>query len=359
MTINVILVSVLTGTLALLFGIWIGRKSIANRPVNNQVENPSLFSLDDNLTDFLASLDDFGLRVIPVWTSQIESSRQQMEHAVNGLTKSFAVITSGVESTLHSNSTLNFTDNDIFIASNQKLQAVVSSLQSALDENLLAVERISSLAKFTEELRSMAKEVANIADQTNLIALNAAIEAERTGEAGSGFAVVADEVRKLSNMSGITGKLIGNKVEQISSAINATLSAVEKSTEDEAKAIAALNDNIHAVLDNLKEVFENLKSHFDSLSHATFNIKNEIDESLVQFQFQDRICQVLHHVCQSINNMPLHFAQCREDGNELLKPLDTTRILNSLMNTYTMEAEHHAHSDTSFQQKQNTDITFF
>src|SRR5690606_31751170 len=112
--------------------------------------------------------------------------------------------------------------------SRRDLTAIGSSLHAAMAAMTAMMEQIDALTAFTGQLKAMADDVATIAAQTNLLAVNATIEAARAGSAGRGFAVVAAEVRQLSSLSAETGKKISTTVDSVSAAIAAVRACADQ-----------------------------------------------------------------------------------------------------------------------------------
>ncbi len=106
--------------------------------------------------------------------------------------------------------------------------AVAQKAGTAADEARNAQETVAHLNSLTSSIGEVVEAIKDIADQTNLLALNATIEAARAGEAGKGFAVVADEVKKLAVETASKTEQISERVQGINKAIKNSVDAVER-----------------------------------------------------------------------------------------------------------------------------------
>ena len=325
-------------------------------------------AMQQSIGAYLASQQQFGAQVVPVWSGHIEASREQMESAVVDLSTCFSGIVDKLDDAVHASSRATDTIEDggnslvaVFATSEHKLAAVVASQRTAVGSMVGMLAKVQELDRFIAELQEMAAEVANIAAQTNLLALNAAIEAARAGEMGRGFAVVAREFRLLSTQSGDTGRRMTQKVDIISAAIIATCHAVQASVKQEDGAMLVAETTIGVVLNDFRAITDALLQSSTLLKNESIGIKAEVGAALVQLQFQDRVSQMMNHVKGNIEQLPAfldaHRQQCARAG--ALLPLDPQRLLNALQKTYVMADQHVIHGGGKAVRNDDNDITFF
>lgn len=302
------------------------------------------------LGEYLAAQGIFSAELAPVWSAHIESSRAQMEDAIGALSARFAGIVTRLSQTLHhsdgpsgSSGSGHGDATAVYAASQQQLQTVIDSLRDAMEGKARMLAKIQDLQGFIGELQDMADGVSRIAHQTNLLAINATIEAAHAGELGKGFSQVAQEVRALSKMSGETGRQIAEKIGVIHAAIEETRRAADASRAQEGHVMTDSEHRIHDVLTRFDGLAQSLAQSADYLREESRGIQQEVNEAIVQLQFQDRVSQILAHVRDNIGRLPAVVQAHVDDDAATLTPLRADGLLKELESTYAMASERTIH----------------
>ncbi|MDQ5943164.1 MAG: hypothetical protein QG572_1980 [Pseudomonadota bacterium] len=198
----------------------------------------------------------------------------------------------------------------------EKVSHLAGEIQR-LQQSMVDIARtVDEFVKSTQAITGMTQEVRDIADQTNLLALNAAIEAARAGEAGRGFAVVADEVRKLAEKSGKSASEIDSVTRSImsqSSAVQDAITAGERAIETS----MTLATDVEAVLLHSRDSVERS-------THGVTEISDSVSEQKVA---STDIAQSMERIANMVeeNNAA---ARSVSDATRELKTLSERLILS-------------------------------
>ncbi len=177
-----------------------------------------------------------------------------------------------------------------------RMEQLVEALEQVSGQSNTTVHHIDEMAQHLDGIFALLEDVKSIADQTNLLALNAAIEAARAGEAGRGFAVVADEVRNLSERSTTFNeqirKLAHSSKESIAK-VRETVSHMASRHQDRSRE--ARHESA-AMLENVAAINASLGEGMREISECARAIDGSVAEAVRALQFEDIATQTLSGV---------------------------------------------------------------
>jgi methyl-accepting chemotaxis protein len=214
-------------------------------------------------------------------------------------------------------------------------------------------ERIMQVVREARSLGTLVDLIKHISGQTNLLALNAAIEAARAGEAGRGFAVVADEVRKLS---GETDKAVG----KISSGIQTVANSIESQFEDKLSHDNAASErealeSFAAQLDELGKSYHEVTEHetavMATITDSSQQLASMFMSALASVQFQDVTRQQIEQVIDALNRLDKHSTLLADRLNQFENPDFTMQPLSvhldQIYSSYVMDSQRDTHHNAT------------
>ena len=194
-----------------------------------------------------------------------------------------------------------------------KMQAIAESVRSS-------AQRVRTLGTSSDQIGRIIGVINDIADQTNLLALNAAIEAARAGEQGRGFAVVADEVRKLAERTTIATKEIAQTILSVQQETKLTVNSMEEGTRHVAEGVQTTNQagEVLAEIIHMSEQVGQMVLHIataateqsvatEDINHSMEQIASLVKESAAGAQQSAQACQELSRMAFELQKIVSNF----------------------------------------------------
>lgn len=205
-------------------------------------------------------------------TASVDLSIDEISSNMNSLDKAIVDIdekSNGVSEIVKNASVYSEKGSDALFKVNLSMKSIYQSVNDTA-----AV--INKLGEHSKSIGQITEVIKGISQQTNLLALNAAIEAARAGEQGKGFAVVADEVRELAEQSGAAAEQVGNlivgvkeEIENVITVMNKGISEVKGGSE----VVNEANSYFELIFESIKEISTSMKEVSVSIDHMTKNHK--------------------------------------------------------------------------------------
>ncbi len=178
------------------------------------------------------------------------------------------------------------------------LEVMAATMQQMSDATEAIYSKLSVLNEKASNISNVVTTINRVADQTNLLSLNAAIEAEKAGEFGRGFAVVATEIRRLADQTAVATWDIEQMVKEMQSSVSTGVMAMEKFSEEVEQGVGDVNKiskdlaNIILQVQALSPKFEAVSNGMKSQSRAA----SQINESMVQLN------EIAHETASSLHD---------------------------------------------------------
>ncbi len=297
----------------------------------------------------ILSLGQEYIKLVPIMTGQLEEVMRQTEESAMEIGNRFQNIAGKADSQVdtamdamkkNEDGRENASLEEILDMAVRNMEDMVSVVVDASASTLKAVQEMDSVAENVRTISHILEDIEFIADQTNLLSLNAAIEAARAGDAGRGFSVVAEEVRKLSSRSNSASCKIKEIIQNIRGRIEDASSSIKDMAAHNEREAQKAKNGVNSMVADIKEAHERLKDSVDLLAESSKDIASDISSIVMSLQFQDSAKQRIQHVIGPLSEMKAEMEVLLKAKKGLVSHMGRAGTrLERLTESYTMERE--------------------
>lgn len=277
----------------------------------------ALKTMTENLNSLISKVQQSGIQITSS-TTQMASSRKQLESTLSQQIASTNQVTATAQDIANTSGELvktmeqvaelaHSTANAASQGQNDLVQ-MEKTMRQLLDATTSIASKLGIMSEKAHNINSVVLTITKVADQTNLLSLNAAIEAEKAGEYGAGFAVVAREIRRLADQTAVATLEIEQMVKEMQSAVSTGVMEMDKFNKEVTSTVTdvgSISRQIAQVIEQVQSItprFELVSKRMEEQSHSARHIREAMEQLSEGSEHTAYSLHDTNHVLEQLDN---------------------------------------------------------